>query len=105
MATEVQGTLVYLKGYGLIRLFLIVASNGDREYWATNDLPMTPLTPVRFAGCAWTIENYHRGIKPFCGVERAAQACPRAQRNHIGLTLRAFFRLEWHCYRHRSELV
>ena len=93
-----QGTVVHLKGYGLIRLFLIVASNGDREYWATNDLTMTPLIRVRFADYAWTIETYHRGIKQYCGVERAQVRAARAQRNHIGLALRAFLRLEWHCY-------
>ena len=32
---------------------------------------MTALTRVRFAGYAWTIEHYHRGIKQYCGVERA----------------------------------
>lgn len=66
-----QGAVVYLKGYGLIRLFLIVDSNGDREYWATNDLTMTPLMQVCFADYAWTIETYHRGIRQYCGVERA----------------------------------
>ena len=45
---------------------------------------MTPLQRVRFAGYAWTIEHYHRGIKQFCGVER--------------LCLRAFLRLERYCY-------
>ena len=94
-----QGAIVHLKGYGLIRLFLIVASNGDREYWATNDLTMTPLIRVRFADYAWTIETYHRGIKQYCGVERAQVRAARAQRNHIGLALRAFLRLEWHCYK------
>ena len=93
-----QGAVVHLKGYGLIRLFLIVASNGDREYWATNDLTMTSLIRVRFADYAWTIETYHRGIKQYCGVERAQVRAARAQRNHIGLALRAFLRLEWHCY-------
>ncbi len=97
--TDAQGALVHLKGYGLIRLFLIVAPDGDKEYWATNDLNMTALTRVRFAGYAWTIEHYHRGIKQYCGVERAQVRAARAQRNPIGLALRAFLRLEWHCYR------
>lgn len=97
--TDAHGTLVHLKGYGLIRLFLIVTPDGDREYWATNDLNMKALTRVRFAGYAWTIETYHRGIKQYCGVERAQVRAARAQRNHIGLALRAFLRLECHCYR------
>lgn len=97
--TDHQGVVVPLKGYGLIRLFPIVAPDGDREYGATNDLKMTALVRVRFADYAWTIEHYHRGIKQYCGVERAQVRAARAQRNHIGLALRAFLRLEWHCYR------
>lgn len=96
--TAAEGTIVHLKGYGLIRLFKIVAPDGDIEWWASNDLRMTPLQRVRFAGYAWTIEHYHRGIKQFCGVERAQVRAARAQRNHIGLCLRAFLRVERYCY-------
>ncbi len=97
--TEAQGALVHLKGYGLIRLFLIVAPDGDKAYWATNDLNMTALTRIRFAGYAWSIEHDHPGTKQDCGVERAQVRAARAQRNHIDLALRAFLRLEWHGYR------
>lgn len=96
-----DGEVVHLKGYGLIRLFAIGAPDGDSEWWATNDLQMRPLTRVRFAGYAWTIEQYHRGLKQFCGVERSQVRAARAQRNHIGLALRAFLRLESYCY-HRG---
>ena len=96
--TDMNGTIVHLKGYGLIRLFKIVTSDGDIEWWASNALQMRPLTRTRWAGYAWTIEHYHRGIKQFCGVERAHVRAARAQRNHIGLCLRAFLRLEQHCY-------
>jgi putative transposase len=56
------------------------------------------LKRIKYANYAWTIENYHRGIKQFCNVERAQVRAGRAQRNHIGLALRAFLRLEVHCY-------
>jgi len=42
------------------------------------------------------IEETHRGIKQCCGIERARHCSAVAQRNHIGLTLRAFLRLERH---------
>lgn len=93
-----SGTVVHLQGYGLIRVFKIVATDGDNEYWATNDLQMDELKRIKNAGYAWTIENYHRGIKQFCGVERAQVRAARAQRNHIGLALRAFLRMEIYCY-------
>ncbi len=98
MATPAEGSLVPLTGYGLIRLFTIVTPDGDSEWWATNDLPMCPLTRVRFASYAWSIEHYHRGLKQFCGVARAQVRAARAQHNHIGLALRALLRLESHCY-------
>lgn len=99
--TDANGCVVHRRGYGLIRLFKLVTPDGDSEWWASNDLTMRPLTRVRFAGYAWTIEHYHRGIKQLCGVERAQVRAARAQRNPIGLALRAFLRLESHCY-HRG---
>ena len=45
---------------------------------------------------AWSIENYHRGIKQCCGVEKAQARSARAQMNHIALSIRAFVRLEVH---------
>jgi putative transposase len=92
-----DGSLVHLQGYGLIRVFKIVATDGDIQYWVTNDLQMSELIRIKYANYAWTIEDYHRGIKQFCNMERA-------QRNHVGLALRAFLRLEIHCY-HKGSVV
>jgi DDE family transposase len=93
------GTVVHLKEYGLVKVFKIVATDGDIDYWATNDLQMSELTRVKYAQEAWTIENFHRGIKQFSGIERCQARSRRAQRNHIGLSLRAFLRLEVHGYK------
>lgn len=92
------GSVVHLKGYGFIKVFKLVAPDGDIEYWATNKMGMNELERVKFADMAWTIETYHRGIKQFCGVERCQARKGRAQRNHIGLALRAFLRLEHHSF-------
>ena len=93
-----SGRVVWLEGFGLIRVFKIVATDGDIELWATNKVEMGDLERVKWASAAWTIENYHRGIKQFCLIERAQVRSRRAWRNHIGLCLRAFLRLESHCY-------
>jgi putative transposase len=50
----------------------------------------------QWADQVWTIAEYHRGLKQFCGVERCQVRAARAQRNHIGLSIRAFLRLEHH---------
>ncbi|MBK1642562.1 hypothetical protein CKO12_11875 [Chromatium okenii] len=38
-----EGEIVHLKGYGLVKVFRIVAKNGDTEYWETNDFLMSNL--------------------------------------------------------------
>lgn len=92
------GTEVWLPGYGLVKVFKIVAPDGDIAYWATSDLAMTDLTRQQYAEYSWTIENYHRGIKQCTEVERCQTRSARAQQNHIGLAIRAFLRLEVHCF-------
>lgn len=93
----VEGARVHLKGYGFIRVFRIDSTNGNAEdanYWATSEETMPESERKRYAGLAWSIEQYHRGLKQFCAVERAQVRSARAQRNHIGLSIRAFLRLE-----------
>ena len=99
IAIAESGSVVHLKEYGMIKVFKIVAPDGDIEYWATNDLQMDELKRIKDANEAWTIENFHRGIKQFSGIERCQARSRRAQRNHIGLALRAFLRLEVHSYK------
>ena len=45
-------------------------------------------------GYSWKIEEYHRGLKQFCGVESCQARKSQSQRAHIMLSLRAFLRLE-----------
>jgi DDE superfamily endonuclease len=98
--TEVrpEGTAVWLTGYGLVRVFKIVAPDGDIAYWATDDLGMSDLTRQQLAEYGFSIETYHRGIKQHAEAERCQARSARAQRNHVGLALRAFLRLEWHLF-------
>ena len=58
----------------------------------------TELCRLKYAELSWSIEVYHRGIKQFVGVERCVVRKAIAQPNHIGLALRAFPRLERHCF-------
>lgn len=88
------GTVIHLKGYGLVKIFKFVTTDGDIEFWATNDLKMDALQRLHFTEFVWTIESYHRAIKQCCGIEKAQVRSAIAQRNHISLALRAFLRLE-----------
>jgi hypothetical protein len=104
LVIPVTGLVVHLRGYGLIRVFRTVAPNGDAEYWATNRLTMTEPDREAYAARAWLIETYHRGLKQLTGVEAGQFRLERAQRNHIGLAIRAFARLEFYRWRHHLAL-
>jgi hypothetical protein len=91
-----SGTVVWVPGFGEVRVFRVVAPNGDTTHWATNDLGLDEMGRLMFAELSWSIEEYHRGLKQFTGVERCQARYSRAQRNHIGCALRAFVRLEYH---------
>ena len=89
-----HGRRVHLKGYGWIKVLKTADPHGGVEYWATSNLDLTLEQAAFLALDAWRIEDYHRGLKQFCGVERAQHRLATAQRNHIGLAIRAFLRLE-----------
>jgi hypothetical protein len=94
-----EGVVVYLPGYGQVKVFRVVTTDGDTEYWASNAWDMTPLARQRWADYSWRIEEYHRGLKQHCGVEKCQARRERAQRNHIGMALRAFLRLAVYSWR------
>lgn len=59
---------------------------------------MDELRRAQDAVYANTMEQSHRGIKQLCGVERCQVHGTKAQRSHIRLALRVFFRMESHCF-------
>jgi putative transposase len=91
-----QGGLVHLKGYGWIKVFRTVDTHGNAEFWATSRLDMTLEQAAFYALDAWQVEVYHRGLKQFTGIQSAQYRLDVSQRNHIGLAIRAFVRLEAH---------
>jgi hypothetical protein len=98
------GVTVHLRGYGLVKVFRTVDPHGNADYWATSRLDMTEPQRQLLADRAWLVEVYHRAIKQFTGIERAQFRLERSQRNHIGLALRAYLRLEVHRWRTRVSI-
>lgn len=88
------GIIVHLKAYGFIKVFKIVTEDDDIEYWATDVLEMDEPKREMMGRYSWKIEEYHRGIKQFCGVEKCQARSGLSQRAHIMFSLRAFLRLE-----------
>jgi hypothetical protein len=92
--TPPEGIVVHLKKYGFVKVFRIVSKKEDTQYWATNVLDMDESEREDLANKSWKIEEYHRGIKQFCGVEKCQARKKESQRAHIMFSLRAFLRLE-----------
>jgi hypothetical protein len=93
-----SGTVVHLKGFGLVKVFRIVRPHAgtkpEAEYWCTNHLDMSELERLKYSEWCWQIEQYHREIKQYCLVEKCQCRTGRMIRNYIQLALRAFVRLE-----------
>jgi putative transposase len=72
----------------------IVSKDGDEEHWATDLIEMEEPDRKELAHKSCKIEEYHRGIKQFCGVERCQARNGKSQRTHILFSIRVFLRLE-----------
>jgi len=89
-----NGRVVHLKAYGFVKVFRIVSKDGDTQHWVTDVQDMDESKREDLAKKSWKIEEYHRGIKQFCGVEKCQARKEESQRAHIMFSLRAFLRLE-----------
>jgi putative transposase len=90
-----EGLVVHLRGYGFIKVFVTVSDDLEEvAFWATSDLAMTAAKREQVAAEAVVIEEYHRGLKQCCGVEKCPSRRERCQRNHILWAIRAYVRLE-----------
>jgi putative transposase len=86
--------VVHLKAYGFVKVFRIVSKDGDAQHWVTDVKEMDESKREDLAKKSWKIEEYHRRIKQFCGVEKCQARKEKSQRAHILFSLRAFLRLE-----------
>ncbi len=69
------GTIVHLKGYGMVKVFKIVATNGDIDYWATNALNLDELQRLQWSEFAWTVEEYHPWTKAVLWCRTCSSTC------------------------------
>jgi DDE superfamily endonuclease len=77
-----------------VRLFKIVATNGDIEWLITNELDLKDVEVVKQNNDPrWQIEDLHRGVKQLTGSEKCQCRSARAQRNHIACSIFAWITL------------
>jgi len=79
-----------------VKLFKVVAKNGDIDWVITND-PAIDLTTDRVRGrnaVRWDVECFHREIKQLTGIEKCQCRHEWAQRNHIACCYHAWLALK-----------
>jgi hypothetical protein len=92
-----QGVLVKLKEVPFnVRLFKLVAPDGDIDWVITNDLDETVTAQVaeESSDVRWQVEELHRGLKQLTGTEKCQCRAARAQRNHFACCYHAWVSLK-----------
>ena len=92
-----HGVLVKLKEVPFsVRLFKLVAPDGDIDWVITNDLDetMTAQVAKETSDVRWQVEELHRGIKQLTGSEKCQCRAARAQRNHLACCYQAWVSLK-----------
>jgi signal transduction histidine kinase len=79
-----------------VRLFKLVATNGDIDWVITNSPEETLTTQVvqNANDVRWQIEELHRGIKQLTGSEKCQCRHARSQRNHLACCYHAWLSLK-----------
>jgi hypothetical protein len=92
-----HGVLVKVKEVPFyVRLFKLVAPDGDIDWVLTNDLAETVTAPVAedSSDVRWQVEELHRGIKQLTGSEKGQCQAARAQRKHLACCYHAWLSLK-----------
>ena len=81
-----HGVIVKLKKVPFtVKLFKLVATNGDIDWVITNNLDDNLTTSVveTIHDCRWQVEVFHRELKQLTGTEKCQCRKARSQRNHL----------------------
>lgn len=91
-----SGQLVKLKELPFeVRLFKLVATNGDIEWVITNHPGFTNRQVVKQTNdVRWQVEQFHRELKQLTGSEKCQCRKARAQRTHLALCYQAWLSIK-----------
>ncbi len=92
-----NGVLVKLKEVPFkVRLFKLVATDGDIDWVITNcpDETLTAQVAQDANDVRWQIEEFHRGFKQLTGSEKCQCRTARSQRNHFACCYHAWLSLK-----------
>jgi hypothetical protein len=93
---------VHLRGFGWVNLYRVINEDDENEpvrFFIGSEEILSDAEVQQRRENAGQIEQYHRGLKQECHVERCQARKVIKQKNYIGLAIRAFIRLEIHFFR------
>lgn len=102
-----NGVLVKLKEVPFtVRLFKLVATNGDIDWVITNspDETLTAQVAQDANAVRWQVEELHRGLKQLTGSEKCQCRKARSQRNHLACCYHAWLSLKVKAQQTRKSL-
>jgi hypothetical protein len=84
-----------------VKLFKLVATNGDIEWVITNHLAahLTREMVIDALQVRWQVEEFHRSFKQLTGAEKCQCRRAQAQRNHLTCCYLAWVSLRQHARR------
>lgn len=79
-----------------VKLFKLVATNGDIDWVITNDLGSTSTAQVAQEAndVRWEVEQFHRELKQLTGSEKCQCRKQRSQRNHLACCYHAWLTMK-----------
>jgi hypothetical protein len=79
-----------------VKLFKLVAPNGDIDWVITNDLDSTTTAQVAQDAndVRWEVEQFHRELKQLTGSEKYQCRQQRSQRNHLACCYHAWLSMK-----------
>jgi len=92
-----QGIIVKLHKVPFkVKLFKLVATNGDIDWVITNDLDSTSTAQVAQEAndVRWEVEQFHRELKQLTGSEKCQCRKQRSQRNHLACCYHAWLTMK-----------
>lgn len=89
-----------------VKLFKLVAKNGDIDWLITNepDETLTEQAVKKINDLRWKVEEFHRELKQLTGSERCQCRKARSQRNHIACCYHAWLSLKMYAAKMKSTL-
>jgi len=92
-----HGVVVKLKKVPFkVKLFKLVATNGDIDWLITNELDdnLTAQVAQKANDVRWQVEQFHREIKQLTGSQKCQCRKARSQRNHLACCYQAWIALK-----------